>query len=63
MNQMPSLPGSGWYWPTVAPVPAHTVIAGCVRTVDATGENVKLVVPLTLNWRLETLLYMLHASG
>ena len=37
--------------------------AGRIRTVGARGENEKLVVPLTLNCRYETLLYMLHCPG
>jgi hypothetical protein len=49
MNQSPSLPGAGSIWFTVAPV--HAMTAGRLQTVGLTGENVKLVVPLTLNWR------------
>src|SRR5439155_24348041 len=37
--------------------------AGRLQTVEPRGENVKLVVPLTLNWRYETLLYILHSPG
>jgi hypothetical protein len=48
MNQMPSFPGSGWSWFTVAP--AQAMMAGCMRTVEPTPENVKLVgPPLTVN--------------
>jgi hypothetical protein len=44
---MPSLPGSGSIWFTVAPVQA--IMAGCIRTVEAAGENEKGgLLPLTL---------------
>jgi hypothetical protein len=49
MNQRPSLPGSGSIWFIVSPVQA--MMAGRLQTVEARGENEKLVVPLTLNWR------------
>jgi hypothetical protein len=47
MNQMPSLPGSGSIWFTVAPV--HAWMAGCIRTVLPTAENEKGgLMPVTL---------------
>jgi hypothetical protein len=49
MNQMPSFPGSGSTWFGVVPV--HAMTAGRLKNVEATGENEKLVVPVTLNWR------------
>jgi hypothetical protein len=47
MDARPSVPGTGSIGLMVAPVQALT--AAVIRTVDPTGEKVKLVVPLTLN--------------
>jgi hypothetical protein len=51
MNQRPSFPGSGSYEVTEAPVFDHADIAGRLQIVLPTGENEKVVVPLTRNWR------------
>ena len=62
MNQMPSFPGSGSTWFTVAPVQA--MIAGCSRTVEPTLVKLKgWLIPVTLYRRYEALLYMLHWPG
>jgi hypothetical protein len=39
MNQMPSLPGSGSSWLLMV-APVQAMMAGCIRTVAAAGENV-----------------------
>jgi hypothetical protein len=47
MKARPSTPGTGSIGLMVAPVQA--LMAGVIRTVDPTGEKVKLVVPVTVN--------------
>jgi len=49
MKARPSTPETGSIVLMVAPV--QTLIAGVIRTVDPTGEKVKLVVPLTVKRR------------